>query len=35
MHVCIRDFDSLPAIGRKLVEQLVGAASLRNKRNPA
>ena len=30
MHVCVRDFDSLPANGRKLVEQLVGAAGLRN-----
>jgi DNA-binding transcriptional LysR family regulator len=35
MHVCVRDFDSLPANGRKLVEQLVGAACLRNKRSPA
>jgi len=35
MHVCFRDFDSLPANGRKLVEQLVGAASLRIKRSPA
>ena len=34
MHVCVRDFDSLPAIGRKLVEQLVGDVGLRNKRNP-
>jgi hypothetical protein len=35
MHVCVRDFDSLPANGRKLVEQLVNAGSLRNKRSPA
>ena len=35
MHVCVRDFDSLPANGRKLVEQLVGAAGLRNRRSPA
>ena len=35
MHVCVRDFDSLPANGRKLVEQLVGAACLRIKRSPA
>ena len=35
MHVCVRDFDSLPANGRKLVEQLVGPAGLRNKRSPA
>lgn len=35
MHVCARDFDSLPANGRKLVEQLVNAGSLRNKRSPA
>ena len=30
MHVCVRDFASLPANGRKLVEQLVGVAGLRN-----
>lgn len=35
MHVCVRDFDSLPANGRKLVEQLVGDACLRNKRSQA
>ena len=35
MHVCVRDFDSLPANGRKLVEQLVGVACLRNQRSPA
>ena len=35
MHVCVRDFDSLPTNGRKLVEQLVGDACLRNKRSPA
>lgn len=35
MHVCVRDFDTLPANGRKLVEQLVGAAGLRNRRSPA
>lgn len=35
MHVCVRDFDSLSANGRRLVEQLVGAAGLRNRRNPA
>ena len=35
MHVCVRDFDSLSANGRKLVEQLVGAACLRNQRSPA
>ena len=34
MHVCVRDFDSLPANGRKLVEQLVGAEALRKKRSP-
>ncbi len=30
MFVCVRDFDSLPAVGRKLVEQLVGTDGLRN-----
>ena len=35
MHVCVRDFDSLSANGRKLVEQLVGTACLRNQRSPA
>ncbi|MGH7486634.1 MAG: LysR substrate-binding domain-containing protein [bacterium] len=35
MHVCVRDFASLPSIGRKLVEQLVGAERLRNKRSRA
>jgi DNA-binding transcriptional LysR family regulator len=35
MYVCVRDFASLPAVGRKLVEQLVGTESLRNKRSPA
>ena len=35
MYVCVRDFDSLSANGRKLVEQLVGAACLRNQRSPA
>jgi DNA-binding transcriptional LysR family regulator len=34
MHICVRDFDSLPANGRKLVEQLVGPAGLRNRRSP-
>jgi DNA-binding transcriptional LysR family regulator len=35
MHVCIRDMSSLPTIGRKLVEQLVGAERLRNRRSRA
>jgi DNA-binding transcriptional LysR family regulator len=35
MYVCMRDVDSLPANGRKLVERLVGAQGLRNKRSPA
>jgi len=35
MQVCVRDFDSLPANGRKLVELLVDAACLRNKRSPS
>ena len=35
MYVCVRDFDSLSTNGRKLVEQLIGAASLRNTRSPA
>jgi DNA-binding transcriptional LysR family regulator len=35
MYVCVRDLPSLPAVGRKLLEQLVGAESLRNKRSPA
>ncbi len=34
MHVCIRNLESLPAVGRKLVEQLVGIDSVRNRRNP-
>ena len=34
MHVCIRDMESLPAVGRKLVEQMVGADGLRNRRSP-
>ena len=34
MHVCIRNLESLPAVGRKLVEQLVGSDSVRNRRNP-
>ena len=34
MHVCVRNLESLPAIGLKLVEQLVGADRLRNKRSP-
>ena len=34
MHVCIRNLESLPTIGRMLVEQLVGTESLRNKRRP-
>jgi len=35
MYVCVRDFDSLTANGRKLVEQLVGDACLRIKRSPS
>jgi DNA-binding transcriptional LysR family regulator len=35
MYVCVRDFDSLSANGRRLVEQLVGTAGLRNQRSPA
>ena len=34
MHVCIRNLESLPAVGRKLVEQLVGIDGVRNRRNP-
>ena len=34
MHVCIRNLESLPAVGRKFVEQLVGIDSVRNRRNP-
>jgi DNA-binding transcriptional LysR family regulator len=34
MHVCVRNLESLPTIGRKLVEQLVGKESLRIKRSP-
>ncbi|HKE40121.1 MAG TPA: LysR substrate-binding domain-containing protein [Casimicrobiaceae bacterium] len=34
MHVCVRDIESLPQIGRKLVEQLVGAEGLRKARSP-
>ena len=34
MFVCVRDLASLTTIGRKLVEQLVGADSLRKMRNP-
>ena len=34
MHVCVRNLESLPAIARKLVEQLVGTERLRNKRSP-
>ena len=34
MFVCVRDLASLPAVGRKLVEQLVGADGLRFQRNP-
>lgn len=34
MYVCVRDLASLPAVGRKLVEQLVGTDSLRIKRSP-
>ena len=35
MYVCVRDFDSLSANGRRLVEQLVGTEGLRNQRSPA
>ena len=34
MYVCVRDFESLPTIGRKLVEHLVGKEGLRNRRSP-
>ena len=34
MQVCIRNLESLPTVGRKLVEQLVGIDSVRNRRNP-
>lgn len=34
MNVCVRDLDSLPAIGRRLVELLVGPERLRNRRSP-
>ena len=34
MYVCVRDLASLPAVGRKLVEQLVGTDSLRIMRSP-
>jgi DNA-binding transcriptional LysR family regulator len=34
MYVCIRDLTSLTTIGRKFVEQLVGADSLRKLRSP-
>ncbi|HVT30934.1 MAG TPA: LysR substrate-binding domain-containing protein [Lacipirellulaceae bacterium] len=33
MHVCVRDYDSLSSIARKLVEQLVGSSRLRNRRS--
>ncbi len=33
MFVCVRDIETLPAAGRKLVELMIGD-SLRNKRNP-
>ena len=35
MQVCVRDYANLPTIARKLVEQLVGADRLRNKRSRA
>jgi len=35
MHVCVRDFESLPSVARKLVEQLVGTDRLRNRRSRA
>jgi len=35
MHVCVRDYNNLPSIARKLVEQLVGAERLRNRRSRA
>ena len=34
MYVCVRNLESLPTIGRKLVEQLVGTERLPNKRSP-
>jgi len=34
MHVCVRDLEGLPAVGRKLVEQMVDPEGLRNKRSP-
>lgn len=34
MYVCVRDPGSLPVVGRKLVEQLVGSDSLRSMRSP-
>jgi DNA-binding transcriptional LysR family regulator len=34
MYVCVRDLASLPVVGRKLVEQLVGTDSLRIQRSP-
>jgi DNA-binding transcriptional LysR family regulator len=34
MYVCVRDFDSLSANCRGLVEQLVGTDGLRNQRSP-
>ena len=35
MRVCVRDLENLPQIGRKLVEQLIGADGLRKARSPA
>ena len=34
MHVCVRDLETLPAAGRKLLELMTGE-SLRNRRSPA
>ena len=34
MYICVRDVESLPVIGRKLVEQLVSGNGLRNARSP-
>lgn len=34
IYVCVRDFESLPTVGRKLVEHLVGKEGLRNRRSP-
>jgi len=35
MHVCVRDYDSLSSIARKLVDQLIGGERLRNRRSRA